>query len=162
MNVTLINFKELPWTLQLQTRNWRNSENVRKYFQIQHISLNEHKSWLKTLNSNEAKAIAFLIKYNSKPVGVTYFHSINNIKKETDWGIYIYDTSTRGKGVGKKVLNKCIDYAVHNMKMKKIKLEVKNDNFHAIKLYESMEFKFIKNTNECFLQFAKKLNILQM
>lgn len=157
MNIVLVNFKKVPLELQLETRNWRNSDNVRRYFQIQNISLDEHKAWLKTLHNDEPKTIAFLIEYNNQPVGVTYFHSINNVENETDWGIYIYDSSVRGKGIGREVLNKCIDYATNNMKMKKMNLEVKSDNMHAIKLYEAVGFKLIKNKDKDFLRFSKKL-----
>lgn len=155
MQITLTNLKEASLELQLETRNWRNSSNVSKYFQLNYISIDDHKQWLSNLHKVNFTTIAFLIECNGKHVGLTYFHSIDRIAKNTDWGIYIHDIAMRGIGIGRCVLKECINYAKTTMGMKQMNLEVKKDNFSAIRLYESFGFVFTKNKDQEFMQFSK-------
>ena len=109
--IKLKNFKEIPYELQLETRKWRNSSNVAKFFKIPFIEKETHANWLKSLHNEKPNNIAFIIEYNNKPIGVTYFHSIDYKNKTCDWGIYIYEQELRGKHIGDKVLKQCISYA---------------------------------------------------
>lgn len=143
MSIKLVNFKEVDYYIQLETRNWRNSEQVSRYFQLQNISEQTHKNWLEKLKHDPPDTIAFLIQYDNKFIGVTYFHSIDRIKRECNWGMYIYDTKIRGIGLGGKTLEMCLDYAKGQMGMDTIYLEVLNDNLRAISLYEKFGFEII-------------------
>ncbi len=157
MNVELISFLDIPYEVQMETRHWRNSEQVAKYFKIPYITEDVHKNWLHSLKQKMPKAVAFLIKVNGKNVGVTYFHSIDYKKKEADWGIYIYDSNLRGLGIGKKVLDSCLEYARKKISMSVIYLDVLKDNYRAISLYEAMGFVRIDLSDNVFLRYKKDL-----
>jgi ribosomal protein S18 acetylase RimI-like enzyme len=43
--------------------------------------------------------------------------------------------------IGEMLLNRCIEISSEN-EMKTMKLEVQNDNYHAIRFYENYRFKF--------------------
>lgn len=150
----LITFLDIDYNLQLETREWRNSEDVSKYFQIPYIDIETHKKWLYSLTIENPKTIAFMIKKDddSKFIGVTYLQKIDYIKKECDFGIYIYDTSMRGKGVGEQVINLILKFARENLKFEIVYLEVLESNLTAKRLYEKCGFKFLskqKNVLRC-------------
>lgn len=157
MTIKLVNFLDTDEAIQMKTLLWRNSKHVSKYFQIKNIDTETHKKWLNSLKVEKPKTIAFLIEYDGVFIGVTYFHSVNYEKAVSDWGIYIYDESLRGMGIGYKVLSQCIDYAKEVMHLKKIYLEVLETNIKAVKLYESMGFKALCK-NENVIRYERILN----
>ena len=154
----LKNFKEIPYELQLETLNWRNSPNVAKFFKIPYIEKETHEKWLRSLHNEQPNNIAFIIEYNKKPIGVTYFHSIDYKNRTFDWGIYIYEQELRGKHIGDKVLKQCIAYA-QNLNMKEIYLDVLSSNTQAIKLYTKNNFKSISKTVNNFVRYKRELEI---
>ncbi|MDR0295929.1 MAG: GNAT family N-acetyltransferase [Prevotellaceae bacterium] len=141
--VELINFLDTLYEKQLATLTWRNAEQVAKYFQIKYIEEKIHKNWLAKLAMPNPKAIAFFIRINGQDIGVTYFHSIDHEKKQTDWGIYIYDETMRRKGVGKEALSECLRYAENVLKLNMVFLEILESNVAAKSLYEKFGFKLI-------------------
>ena len=146
--VKLINFLDLPYDVQLQTRNWRNSEEISKWFKIPYIKKEIHQKWLESLKIFNPTNIAFCIKYNNSLIGVTYFHSINYDDKSADWGIYIKDLCYRGKHLGSSVLKESLKYAKNVLKLNKIYLDVKSTNYIAISVYEKNGFKRIQNLSD--------------
>ena len=47
-DIELINFLEVPYEIQLETRNWRNSNSVLKWFKIPFIDEETRKNWLES------------------------------------------------------------------------------------------------------------------
>lgn len=158
MNIFLVSFLDIPYDLQMKTLEWRNSEHVTKYFKIPHITKEQHQKWLACLHNNPPSTIAFMIMNGSEPVGVTYFHSINYVSKEADWGIYIYDEKCRGKGIGNIALADCIKYAKNNLKLSRLYLDVKESNSRAINLYEKHGFKKVSTEEVNFLRYCNDLS----
>lgn len=154
MKFKLVSFLELPISLQMETRNWRNSKNVAPFFKIKYIPENVHIKWLESLRQIEPEAIAFAIKCDENYVGVTYFHHINRRKKVADWGIYIYDKNYHGQGIGKKSLLNCIDYARRKLNLERLYLDVLKDNLNAKKLYENCGFKIVDIVDDYYLRYV--------
>lgn len=150
MNVQLVSFLKLPYHIQMETRNWRNQSNVAEYFKISHISREMHVEWLESLKENKPKNVAFMIVADGQNVGVTYFHSIKYDAGEADWGIYIYNSDFKGKGIGFSVLQKCIEYASNVLNLHSIFLDVLDSNQRAIGLYEKIGFKRIGKNNSFY------------
>lgn len=150
--IILENFLVVPYDLQLTTRDWRNSNDVAKYFQITYIDEHTHKKWLNSLKENLPTNIAFMIKSNDEYIGVTYFHSIDYENKLADWGIYIYKSNMRGKGIGTQVIFEIIKYAKNKLKLKKLYLDVLETNKVAIKLYTHNGFIYL-GSNGKFLRY---------
>ena len=146
-DIELVNFLEVPYELQMETRNWRNSENVAKWFKIPSIDENTHKNWLESLKKENPKNIAFIIKYKENFAGVTYFHSVNYETKSADWGIYIYDENMRGKGLGSKALKKSIKYAFDVLGFEKLYLDVLSTNEPAKRVYMNHGFEYCGEEN---------------
>jgi len=154
-NIKIVNFVAKPYSLQLQSRLWRNAEHVADFFQIKHITKEVHKKWLDSLTKEPAENIAFFIEVDGLVVGVTYFHSIDRSAGKGDWGIYLHERNYRGSGIGRAALQQCIDVAKNQIGLKYIFLEVFSSNQRAVKLYSSMGF-------EVLTKNSKKTNILRM
>lgn len=152
----LVNFLNVSYEEQFSTLHWRNSEHVSKYFQIKNIDEKTHRNWLEKLKEQSPKTIAFFIKSNEKLIGVTYFHSIDYEKQEADWGIYIYEESFRGKGIGTKTLSSCLEYAKDTLDINTIFLEVLEHNFAAKAVYEKMGFELLAK-NDNILRYRKNI-----
>jgi RimJ/RimL family protein N-acetyltransferase len=116
---------------------------VTRWFQIKHIDLDTHKKWMDSLKVPKPRSIAFFIEYENKFVGVTYFHFIDYAVLQADFGIYIYDVTMRGKGIGTCALKKALEYADKHMGMKKIFLDVVSDNIAAQNVYGNAGFRMI-------------------
>lgn len=147
MNINFLDLTKADSSLQLEIRNWRNSTHVAQYFQLDYIDLQTHKNWLESLSKEQPQNIAFLIEFDEKFVGLAYFSKIDYKEKQADWGMYIYDQSLRGMGIGSKVLDFCFDY-IRNLGINRLFLEVLRDNHRAISLYEKKGFKYCEDKNE--------------
>ena len=156
MNINLIPFLSLPIELQIETRHWRNSDNVTRFFKIKEISYATHLAWLDSLKEVPPKNIAWVISYDSIFIGATYFHSIDYIRKSCDWGIYIYKDDFQNRGIGKIVLTKSIEQA-KNMKFKTIFLDVMDTNIRAITLYKKFGFFLCSTGSDSFSRYQKNL-----
>ncbi len=156
MNIQLVNFLEKEESLQVETLSWRNAPHVARYFQIQAIDMKTHLHWLETLKEIPPTTVAFFIEVNQKAVGVTYFHSIDYEARCTDWGIYLHDEDTRGKGIGKEALRLSLQFAKTTLQMHRIYLEVLSDNLVAKHLYEQVGFRLIEE-RDSVLRYQKEL-----
>lgn len=155
--VSLVNFNEVDYSLQLETRNYRNSQNVTKYFRIPYIDESTHIKWLASLKLSEPKNIAFMINVNGDYAGVTYFHSVDYRNKTGEWGIYIYKDEFQGKGIGTQALSQCLNYAKNVLGLKEIYLDVLKDNERAKALYIKLGFVEIESEESDFLRFKRML-----
>jgi ribosomal protein S18 acetylase RimI-like enzyme len=69
----------------------------------------------------------------------------------------------RGQGLGKKIINEIVD-KLKNLNYDKLSLEVKESNTQAWKLYESLDFEFIKSIENYYAdssaakRYVKSLN----
>ncbi len=149
--IELFDLRNATKRMQKKILKWRNSHNVACMFQLKHIDKKTHKEWIKNLYNPNQDTIAFLIKVNfsSKPeyIGLTYLRNIDKSCKKADFGIYIYDTKYRGRNIGSIVIKKLINYAINELNLRTINLQVLAKNDIAIKLYEKNGFIFVKQNN---------------
>ena len=149
--IELFDLRNATKRMQKKILKWRNSHNVACMFQLKQIDKKTHKEWIKNLYNPNQDTIAFLIKVNfsSKPeyIGLTYLRNIDKSCKKADFGIYIYDTKYRGRNIGSIVIKKLINYAINELNLKTINLQVLAKNDIAIKLYEKNGFIFVKQNN---------------
>lgn len=156
MKVQLVNFLEREESLQVETLSWRNAPHVARYFQIQAIDMATHFNWLQKLKELPPTTVAFFIEVNQKSVGVTYFHSIDYETQSADWGIYLHDENTRGKGIGQEALKEALHYAKTTLEMRSVYLEVLSENGVAKHLYEQVGFRLLEQ-RDTVLRYQKDL-----
>ncbi len=157
MTVKLIPLLELPRELQMETRHWRNSEKVARYFKIKYIDEATHINWLNIQAQPLPRIVAYIICVDEQHSGVVYFHSIDREKGIADWGIYIHLPQLRGKGVGKTVLTKSISMAREQLGLHTLYLDVKKDNMSAVRLYEDCGFVYLYDEEDGFARYSCNL-----
>ena len=109
------------------------------------ISLEDHLSYIDSLNSREDRAY-FLVKRDSENIGVIDFTNIDHNKKTVELGIYANPSI---KGVGRLLMTSIIDYAFNTLHINTLISEVFEENEPALRLYKRCGFKAIsaKETN---------------
>lgn len=140
--VELINFIYLPLKQKKMILEWRNHPDIRKWMYNQYeISLDEHLNFIESLKNKKDK-LYFLVKKNSKYIGVIDFYDIDNNKKEAKFGLY-KNPYEKTVGIGKILIETVIEFAFNILKLKKLKLEVFNENKKARNLYKRYNFRKI-------------------
>jgi len=135
----LKNFLTLSEDEKLMVLKWRNHNNIRLWMHNTNIiSITDHLEFINKLK-NDDKNKYFLAVKNKNYIGVIYFNNINYEQKECEFGLYV-NPYKKLVGIGKILNDICIKYVFNILKLKKIKLEVLNNNKRAIKLYQKYNF----------------------
>jgi RimJ/RimL family protein N-acetyltransferase len=99
--------------------------------------------WRSRLAGNVGtRQVTFAAVVNGRVVGNAGLHPVNDSPRQkhvASLGISIAD-SYQGRGVGRALMNACLDFADHWANYARVELTVHADNFRAVKLYESLGF----------------------
>lgn len=122
--------------------SWRNSDAVRKNFIYQALFTREsHENWIRTMVET-GKVVQMIIceKKTDKPVGSVYIRDIDPVHHKAEYGIFIGEESTRGKGYGTAAAKLMIRYCFQELKLHRLFLRVYAENLQAIRSYEKAGF----------------------
>lgn len=139
ISLRLLEIADLSLTMQ-----WRNQEDVRKWFMnTNEISAEQHYSWFERYKELDTDFIFIILatRFCSYPVGQI---SIYNVNWETGYAEYgrlmIGPAWCRGRGYARRATYLLLNYGFTQMNLKEIHLEVKEDNKSAIAVYETTGF----------------------
>lgn len=121
---------------------WRNSDYVRNHFlHREMISRKEHLQWLHE-QVMTGKVIQFIMieRITELPIGSVYLRDVDNQEKTAEYGIFIGEASSRGKGYGTEAAQMMLFYAFQQMQLRRLTLRVLADNVQAIRSYERAGF----------------------
>ena len=128
------------------------------------ITIRNEEKWFENIlkNSSNTKIVLTIVDIvNDSPIGLFQLNQINTVSGNAMLGILIGEKKLRGLGLGKKTLELGLDYAFNKLNLRKISLNVLEENDNAKKLYVNtgfmLEGKFI---NE-FYWDNKFLNVLR-
>ena len=96
-------------------------------------------------NLNDPKYNNFIARINNIPVGIISARIENGEGSIADLAVL---KSYRGRGVGRTILSKTIDYLL-NQGIEKFSLSVEIENENALSLYEYSGFR-IANVTDCY------------
>jgi len=140
---------------------WRNDPNVRKnLFSQTELSVKQHLEYYRC-NIETGKCHQFIIVAEGNPVGTTFLKNIDPDAKSAEFGIFIGESSARGKGYASRVTRMVIDYGFSMLKLKKIVLSVFADNVPAIKAYKRAGF-VIDRVYDSFECEGETINVIVM
>lgn len=125
--------------------NWRNSINVRKNLYCQDpLSTGQHINYFHNYIETR-KVIQFIIavieKGKQKDIGTTFIKNIDFHSRKAEFGIFIGDDTTRGKGYGAQATRLTVKYAFEQLMLNRVYLTVFEDNSMAINAYKKCGFK---------------------
>ena len=121
---------------------WRNNKRVFDNFVFsERLTEDMHKKWLEEkVKTGLVEQFIIIEKESNKPIGSVYFRDINKEKKEAEYGIFIGEDDSIGKGYGNETAQLALKYAFEEMGLKRVYLRVFEDNYSAIKSYENAGF----------------------
>lgn len=112
---------------------------------------------------NEGGFYPMTLVENEKVIGHLILRNpIIDNKNIVRLGFIIIDNELRGKGYGKKLINKAIEYAKKELNAKEINLGVYDNNTSAFKCYQSLGFKIINEQKETYYFYNEKWNCVEM
>lgn len=130
---------DLPLTL-----SWRNQEHIRQWFLTTDvIPLEKHLAWFQRYQSldNDFVFVILSKELNLKPVGQISLYAIDWNSLIGEYGrLMIGDPQARGKGLAKSASLVLLEIGFNILGLRQIVLEVKQDNFPAISIYQSIGF----------------------
>lgn len=121
---------------------WRNNENVRKNFIYQGLFTKEsHEKWIETkIKTGEVVQMIIEETDGGRAIGSVYIRDIDHSNHKGEYGIFIGEDDTRGKGYGTKAAKQMIHYAFETLHLHRLFLRVYADNEQAIRSYEKAGF----------------------
>lgn len=140
-----------------RVRQWRNKEEIRKYMLSQHIITKEkHLNWIESLkNRNDWKF--WVIFVDEIPIGSVYLQNIDFKNLTSEWGFYIGEDDFKGKGLGKHIFFKLLEFYFEEMKFEILFTKVISNNIAALNIYRKFKFKMIND----FLDNQRKVVLLK-
>ncbi|MCR5502615.1 MAG: GNAT family N-acetyltransferase [Lachnospiraceae bacterium] len=133
---------------------WRNSDHVRRNFLYQELFTEEvHLHWLHTMvETGKVRQFIMILRsedrLKERPVGSVYLRDIDTEKGTAEYGIFIGEKDTLGRGYGTQACRMMRSYAKNVLKLKKLFLRLFEDNEAARKSYESAGFSVIPGRRE--------------
>lgn len=124
-------------------RNIRN-QNKDFFLTSMEITRDGQKKWFQAYSKN-INDFMFILSKGSKKIGVGAIYDIDERKKVAQIGRFVIDSNYRGLGYGEILLEKIEYIAANRFGLKKLYLQVLEDNRKAVKLYK--EGKFLKKKN---------------
>jgi UDP-4-amino-4,6-dideoxy-N-acetyl-beta-L-altrosamine N-acetyltransferase len=122
---------------------WRNDieyiKNTKSFRLPKHIGLEQE--WINHIMVDKSdRAAIFMVVVEGQEIGFVQLSNIDWISKNCYFGIAICESSWRGKGYAKRIMNLLFDYGFNHLNIHKISLEVTSFNENSIQLYESFGF----------------------
>lgn len=121
-------------------RNWRNSEEVKKYmYTDKNITEPEQKQWYqsKLLKDDEKH---WIVECNGNLVGVVNLKKIDVNNKTAEWAFYLGEGNTRGSGIGVMIEYNLLNYVFNELSYHKLNCAVFDFNEAVIELHKKFGF----------------------
>ena len=131
-----IELKDTPLIVQ-----WRNQEDVRKNLYIQtDLTPQMHEQWYHT-RVETGQCAQFIIECDDGPIGTVFLKNIDRELQKAEFGIFLGNRASRGKGYGSAAAEKIIEYGFTVLSLNRIYLTVFMSNPAAIRSYEKAGFR---------------------
>lgn len=146
--------------------NWRNSINVRKNLYSQNIlTFDQHINYFHNYIET-GKVIQFIISVIEsgikKDIGTTFIKNIDMHSRKAEFGIFIGDDTTRGKGYGTLATRLTVKYAFEKLLLNRVFLTVHADNSIAIKAYQNSGFDLEGVLKQDYLRGSSYIDVAVM
>jgi len=121
-------------------RNWRNSDEVKRYALNQnYITKEQQEAWFQSLQEKEDKY--FVIYAKDEPIGLIWF---NKRDETVETGFYIYDTTKQNSLTPYKIVSIFHEYLFNSKEFKTLTCKIMHDNQKAVRFNLSLGYKEIE------------------
>lgn len=122
--------------------SWRNSDSVRKNFIYQALFTREsHENWIRTMvETGKVVQMMICLKETDEAVGSVYIRDIDHHHNKAEYGIFIGNAGSRGRGIGTAAAKLMIQYSFKELQLHRLFLRAFADNRQAIGSYEKAGF----------------------
>jgi RimJ/RimL family protein N-acetyltransferase len=122
---------------------WLRDPEVNKFLShgLKDVTEDQELEWYDFIsNSVNDLVFAIISKTNKKYIGNCGLHKINFDDKSCEFGIVIGEKNYWNKGFGSDAIKTLTQFAIYDLKLDKIKLNVYEYNHRAIKVYKNCGF----------------------
>mgnify|MGYP003989091581 CR=1 FL=1 len=139
---------DLPTTLQ-----WRNKKRIRPWFKSSEaITPIQHRNWFRDYLTRDDDLV-YIIEENDVAVGQISLYNINRSDNSAEFGrLMIGDDRALGKGVARDSAALLVTFAMEQLGITTIYLEVLKNNAPAIRIYEAVGFKEEQSRDDTVLK----------
>lgn len=116
-----------------------NPEIIQFNAAFQPIHERNHLKWFDSLANDKTKTV-FIIEWNNTVVGSVQLIDINQLHKNAELTIRLFDSQYFGKGIGHKAVELMCTHAFKNLGLVRVFLRVFEDNIRAINSYKKAKF----------------------
>ena len=122
---------------------WRNTEEVRKNFVFQGTFTREgHGEWIRTqIETGRAVQMMICDQETDAALGSVYIRDVDRQHHKAEFGIFIGEGSSRGRGVGTAATKLMLRYCFEEEGLHRVFLRAYRKNGQAIRCYEKAGFK---------------------
>lgn len=137
-----IYLRHMTWEDTDQIVAWRNSDAVRKNFIYQKLFTREiHENWIRTkVETGDVVQMIVCDLTTDAPLGSVYIRDIDRHHNKAEYGIFIGESSARGRGVGTAAAKLMLRYCFEEERLHRVYLRVLAGNMAAIRSYEKAGF----------------------
>ena len=142
----LLERTDLPLTL-----SWRNQDQIRQWFlNAGEISEETHYAWFERYQGLDNDFVFLILarELDNLPVGQISLYHIDWDTRTAEFGrLMIGEAKVRGKGIAKEATSLLINHSLGVMKLKEVRLEVKENNQAATAIYRAVGFRETSRSN---------------
>lgn len=153
INLRLVKEEDAEFILKL-----RKTKEVSKFISPTNISIKEQEEWIRCykIRENKKEEFYFIVENKDKvSCGTVRVYNINYKKEECTWGSFILD-KMRPERSANEVIELSLKFVLESLKLEKVYLEVRKENYKAIHIYEKNNFIRIKEDKKNYY-YLKKL-----
>jgi len=122
---------------------WLKDPEVNKFLSqgLKDITKEQEVEWYNYIvNSSCDLVFAILVNNGKKYIGNCGLHKINFDERSCEFGIFIGEKNYWNRGLGSDAIKTLIQFAIEELKLNKLKLNVYEYNHRAIKVYKNCGF----------------------
>jgi diamine N-acetyltransferase len=123
------------------TMSWRNRDDVRIWFKdSQPITGEQHRAWHSRYSTRDDDFV-FVVEAHGSPVGQASVYGINWAESSGEIGRFVVAPEARGRGYIGLACTELLRFCGGTLNLKHLYLDVKENNYRAIKIYERNGFR---------------------
>lgn len=123
-----------------KTLAWRNRDDARQWFKTtERIGLEQHLAWFERYQ-NKDDDLVFIVETGGVAVGQVAVYDISREAGTAEVGRFLVAPEAAGKGYLFAACRALVDYCQSELQLRKVYLEVFENNQRAIRIYDEIGF----------------------